>query len=159
MVGVGGSFKSRPQSHTERVLRLDLYPGPERRSHAHRQDDRSVSPRDSAPVMPELFARQKMEARNNEDGLRLRNSALSFAPFVNRYILVNVAICSIKDCASPARTRGWCTMHYQRWQHHRDPLYAKQARGRPATQRFWEKVDVGDADECWWWRGGRGSNG
>src|ERR1035438_2143755 len=75
MVSVGGSFKSRPQSHTERVLRLDLYPGPKGRSHAHRQDDRSVSPRDSAPVMPELVARQKMEARNNEDGLRLRNSA------------------------------------------------------------------------------------
>lgn len=24
-------------------------------------------------------------------------------------------ICSIKDCCNPARTRGWCSMHYARW--------------------------------------------
>ena len=30
--------------------------------------------------------------------------------------------CLIKDCSNPARKRGWCTMHYQRWQRHGDPL-------------------------------------
>lgn len=23
--------------------------------------------------------------------------------------------CSVEDCAKPARTRGWCSMHYERW--------------------------------------------
>ena len=30
--------------------------------------------------------------------------------------------CQIPDCSNPSRTRGWCTLHYQRWRHHGDPL-------------------------------------
>lgn len=30
-------------------------------------------------------------------------------------------ICSISGCSNPARKRGWCTKHYQRWQVNGDP--------------------------------------
>lgn len=36
--------------------------------------------------------------------------------------------CSIEDCGRPARTRGWCGRHYQRWCNHGDPLCLKQVR-------------------------------
>jgi hypothetical protein len=26
--------------------------------------------------------------------------------------------CSVDDCPKPARTRGWCSMHYERWRLH-----------------------------------------
>lgn len=31
--------------------------------------------------------------------------------------------CSIDDCADPAKTRGMCAKHYQRWRAHGDPHY------------------------------------
>lgn len=31
-------------------------------------------------------------------------------------------VCSIEECANPARYRGWCNAHYVRWQRHGDPL-------------------------------------
>ena len=30
--------------------------------------------------------------------------------------------CSIADCNRPARSRGWCGAHYERWRKHGDPL-------------------------------------
>ncbi len=29
--------------------------------------------------------------------------------------------CDIADCGKPAKTRGWCVMHYERWRNHGDP--------------------------------------
>lgn len=34
--------------------------------------------------------------------------------------------CSIGDCERPATSRGWCSMHYHRWQRHGDPLQVHQ---------------------------------
>jgi hypothetical protein len=53
--------------------------------------------------------------------------------------------------------RGWCSMHWQRWQYHGDPL-----RERPtADQRFISKIDKEgpvppdrpDLGGCWIWTG------
>jgi hypothetical protein len=34
-------------------------------------------------------------------------------------------ICAVSDCEKPARKRGWCYMHYSRWQRHGDPSYTQ----------------------------------
>lgn len=31
-------------------------------------------------------------------------------------------VCSVEDCERRAVCRGWCSMHYQRWHRHGDPL-------------------------------------
>ena len=36
------------------------------------------------------------------------------------------ATCKIEDCPEPAAGRGWCSMHYQRWQNNGDPLVVKR---------------------------------
>lgn len=33
-----------------------------------------------------------------------------------------MSACAIEDCERPSRARGWCVMHYQRWQTHGDPM-------------------------------------
>jgi len=33
-----------------------------------------------------------------------------------------IKICLIDNCNRPSVCRGWCTLHYQRWKKHRDPL-------------------------------------
>lgn len=47
--------------------------------------------------------------------------------------------CSVESCESPVECRGWCGMHYQRWQTHGDPLVVKQYR---------KHTDVCVADGC-----------
>lgn len=49
-------------------------------------------------------------------------------------------------------------MHYESWRRHGDPL-ARKPLGRPAEERFWEKVDkdgplFADLGPCWLWTGG-----
>lgn len=36
------------------------------------------------------------------------------------------ATCKIEGCDDPATGRGWCNMHYQRWQSNGDPLIVKR---------------------------------
>lgn len=58
-------------------------------------------------------------------------------------------ICSIPDCDKPALSRGWCSMHYQRWKKHRDPMALKY----PSHARdFYERtVLTYDKDDCLFW--------
>lgn len=43
-------------------------------------------------------------------------------------------VCAIDGCGKPARRRGWCGKHYQRWYKHGDPTISRNAIGeRPAT--------------------------
>ncbi len=41
--------------------------------------------------------------------------------------------CSIDTCKRPSRARGWCTLHYNRWQAHGDPLTRLVSRRRAVT--------------------------
>lgn len=43
--------------------------------------------------------------------------------------------CSIESCDKPARGRGWCAMHYWRWQKYGDPDVAKPQGGQPGRRR------------------------
>lgn len=60
-------------------------------------------------------------------------------------------LCSIPDCGKPARTRGWCGMHYYRWLKHGSPFKTvKIPNGE--TQRFFESVVLKHStDECLIW--------
>lgn len=67
-----------------------------------------------------------------------------------------------QQCGKPAKGRGLCSKHYQRWMKYGDPLAPVQARGRPPEERFWSKVDKDgpipahrpDLGQCWVWTGG-----
>lgn len=63
-------------------------------------------------------------------------------------------ICSIEGCEREHYARGWCRPHYSRWERHGDPRYERPT----STERFWARVDVRGAGECWPWLAG-GSNG
>lgn len=72
------------------------------------------------------------------------------------------AICSIADCASPSTTkRGWCSMHYNRWLRHGDPLGGSLHGHRVPTEvRFWRSVDRSAGDiACWPWLAYRDAHG
>ncbi len=66
------------------------------------------------------------------------------------------AICSVDDCEKPEIARGWCSLHYYRWQRHGD-VNNSGRRGRrpiPLEVRFWSKVIKGATDDdCWDWIG------
>lgn len=55
--------------------------------------------------------------------------------------------CSVPECNSRHRSRGWCGRHYDRWRRRGDPL----AVSRSEADRFWEKVNKTEA--CWLWTG------
>jgi hypothetical protein len=56
------------------------------------------------------------------------------------------------------KSRGWCKMHYRRWQRHGDPLTVKQIQGDDEA-RVLSYIQVGDPGECWPWTGSTGANG
>lgn len=66
--------------------------------------------------------------------------------------------CSVEDCDSNARTRGWCNSHYARWRRYGDPLGEQQKRTPiPMEEAFWSSVEK--TDHCWNWTGGRSGSG
>ena len=60
--------------------------------------------------------------------------------------------CSIEECKKPARTRGWCEMHYGRWRRNGDPdvvLKKRASGGFSAIERFSESYFI--ENDCWSW--------
>lgn len=55
--------------------------------------------------------------------------------------------CTISDCRTPARCRGWCDTHYTRFRRHGDPTVGP----RPTAERFRAKWVIDG--ECWHWIG------
>lgn len=63
--------------------------------------------------------------------------------------------CSIEDCEKRVLSRGWCTMHYQRWRTHGDPettLMPTRVNGT-TEERFLAKVLPADSQGCRLWDG------
>lgn len=66
-------------------------------------------------------------------------------------------ICSISDCGKPHVARGWCSVHYWRWQRHRNPLAGRTSQGKPLA--FVEAALVASTDDCILWPFGKGLDG
>lgn len=71
-------------------------------------------------------------------------------------------LCVIPSCGKPPFCRGWCATHYSRWLRHGDPGGPMVIRcstcGAGCVHnwaRFWSKVDLGGATECWNWTGAK----
>lgn len=66
-----------------------------------------------------------------------------------------------KLCGRRIKGRGMCSKHYDRWRAHGDPLVILTNEGKPASERFWEKVDrdgpipafAPHLGPCWVWTG------
>ncbi len=67
-----------------------------------------------------------------------------------------ISICSVDGCCKPAKSRGWCNTHYERWRINGAPT----ALAPKATleERFHSKYEV-DAFGCWIWTGARHGDG
>lgn len=67
--------------------------------------------------------------------------------------------CSIDGCSKPAKARGWCKKHWQRWSRKGDPLAVQYEVeiGLPKKERFERKVDKSSG--CWVWLASLGSTG
>jgi len=59
--------------------------------------------------------------------------------------------CSIDGCVKPVAGRGWCWMHYRRWQRNGDPLRVQQIQGDDKA-RLMSYVRL-DPSGCWIWTG------
>lgn len=68
-------------------------------------------------------------------------------------------ICSVDGCVKPRSARGWCHMHYMRWQRHGTPLAVfTPARGESIETRLVTNIEIADSG-CWLWIGTLASHG
>jgi len=63
-------------------------------------------------------------------------------------------ICSVDGCDRDVyvKSRGWCSVHYNRWRVHGDVGATSRIVGDDVA-RFWSKVDKRGDNECWMWTG------
>jgi len=67
-------------------------------------------------------------------------------------------LCSIPGCNKPARSRGWCSAHYQRWLNRGPSMKCRTPPGERI--RFArEEAALSQSDECLIWPFQRNSNG
>lgn len=62
--------------------------------------------------------------------------------------------CNAPGCVNPAHAKGLCPTHYGRMKA-RGSFEAERPRGT-IEERFWPKVEVRSAGECWEWKNWRG---
>ena len=68
-------------------------------------------------------------------------------------------ICSIEGCGKPVQGRGWCSLHYQRWRFHGDPLRCRHTPKGDLERYYRDVVLTHDGDECLVWPYGTQPNG
>lgn len=56
--------------------------------------------------------------------------------------------CSIDGCGKRPKARGWCPMHYRRWQVHGDPSLNL----REESRRFHSGYEISAETGCWIWQ-------
>lgn len=66
--------------------------------------------------------------------------------------------CLIPDCDAEAVTRGWCNLHYRRWQRNGDPTGGRTKNGA-LEEYFWSVVIPYRGADCLLWPFGLFSNG
>lgn len=66
--------------------------------------------------------------------------------------------CYGEGCRRPATRKGLCGLHYGRLARS-GHLTLKGRAIIPVEQRFWQKVEIRGADQCWNWKGYRDSKG
>lgn len=59
--------------------------------------------------------------------------------------------CDVAECFKPVKARGWCKLHYSRYQ--RNGTIELRSKVQPIEPRFWTKVD--QSGTCWLWTGAR----
>jgi hypothetical protein len=60
--------------------------------------------------------------------------------------------CSVPDCSTTARSRGWCHKHYRRWYEHGDPNFVKVIQSAAGAPRaFFKEAIKYQGDECVFW--------
>jgi hypothetical protein len=66
-----------------------------------------------------------------------------------------IRYCCVPGCELPVRCKQLCRRHYDNKLRKGDPLAPMRSyvRGAP-TERYWAKVDVREAGECWPWTAG-----
>lgn len=57
-------------------------------------------------------------------------------------------ICAVGWCDRPARCKGWCQPHYNRWHLTGSPIPGPKP---TREERFWAKVDKSGPGGCWLW--------
>ena len=69
-------------------------------------------------------------------------------------------ICAITGCDNAFHGRGMCRKHYMEWWRGsiEEPSYTPPLRPT-VEERFWAKVDIGQADQCWLWQASKTPNG
>lgn len=84
------------------------------------------------------------------------------APGSCRLIGGDMAQGTCEHCDRPAGKRGWCTLHYQRWRNHGDPLYVGRKTKADVTLSQFLNLRFdrsADPDACWPWTGPIGDAG
>jgi hypothetical protein len=66
--------------------------------------------------------------------------------------------CKIVGCEKPHQARGLCRTHYQ-WQSQHGGFTEKGLKDKTLSERFWEKVDKKNDDQCWAWQGAKDGKG
>lgn len=60
--------------------------------------------------------------------------------------------CAVEGCAKANYIRGWCSLHYQRWLRHGDPLGGGPLKFMALEERIAANTDrSGGEDACWIW--------